>query len=97
MAGLRWASPLKGRLPDIYIDFPHGRKDDVVDLIFRRCGKEHAAILDGFNTFQGKFSLCGHCEGSRRRKTSNTTLHRNRAIRQRQASLRSSSTEPGVS
>jgi error-prone DNA polymerase len=42
------------KLPDIDIDFPHDRKDDVVDLIFRRYGDEHAAVVGGFNTFQGR-------------------------------------------
>ncbi|WP_395741707.1 DNA polymerase III subunit alpha [Prosthecobacter sp.] len=45
------------KLPDIDIDFPHDRKDDVVDLIFRRYGNQHAAIVGGFNTFQGRSAL----------------------------------------
>lgn len=45
------------KLPDIDIDFPHDRKDDVVDLIFRRYGNQHAAIVGGFNTFQGKSAV----------------------------------------
>jgi DNA-directed DNA polymerase III PolC len=45
------------KLPDIDIDFPHDRKDDVVDLIFRRYGSKHAAIVGGFNTFQGRSAL----------------------------------------
>ncbi|MEY2409260.1 MAG: polymerase subunit alpha [Verrucomicrobiota bacterium] len=40
------------KLPDIDIDFPHDRKDDVIDLIFRRHGAEHAAVVGGFSTFQ---------------------------------------------
>ncbi|CAN5729719.1 hypothetical protein BH11VER1_BH11VER1_27490 [soil metagenome] len=45
------------KLPDIDIDFPHDRKDDVVDLIFRRYGNGHAAIVGGFNTFQGRSAV----------------------------------------
>lgn len=41
------------KLPDIDLDFAHDRKDDVIDLIFRKYG-EHAAIVGGFNTFQGR-------------------------------------------
>lgn len=41
------------KLPDIDIDFPHDRKDDVVDLIFKRYGR-HAAVVGGFSTFQGR-------------------------------------------
>lgn len=48
---------LMQKLPDIDIDFPHDRKDDVVDLIFRRYGNEHAAIVGGFNTFQGRSAI----------------------------------------
>jgi len=42
------------KLPDIDIDFPHDRKDDVVDLIFARYGPEHCAVVGGFSTFQAK-------------------------------------------
>jgi DNA-directed DNA polymerase III PolC len=41
------------KLPDIDIDFAHDRKDDVVDLIFKRYGK-HAAIVGGFSTYRGR-------------------------------------------
>jgi len=41
------------KLPDIDLDFPHDRKDDVIDLIFKKYG-DHAAIVGGFNTFQGR-------------------------------------------
>ncbi len=41
------------KLPDIDLDFAHDRKDDVVDLIFRKYGKQ-AAVVGGFNTFRGR-------------------------------------------
>lgn len=41
------------KLPDIDIDFAHDRKDDVIDLIFRKFGK-HAAIVGGFSTYRGR-------------------------------------------
>jgi len=41
------------KLPDIDLDFPHDRKDDVIDLIFKKFG-DRAAIVGGFNTFQGR-------------------------------------------
>jgi DNA-directed DNA polymerase III PolC len=47
----------QSKLPDIDIDFPHDRKDDVVDLIFRTYGNEHAAIVGGFNTFKGRSAV----------------------------------------
>jgi DNA-directed DNA polymerase III PolC len=42
------------KLPDIDIDFPHDRRDNVVDLIFERYGPHHAAVVGGFNTYQGR-------------------------------------------
>jgi len=42
------------KLPDIDIDFPHDRRDEVVDLIFERYGPNHAAVVGGFNTYQGR-------------------------------------------
>lgn len=42
------------KLPDIDIDFPHDRKDDVVDIIFTKYGREHCAVVGGFSTFQAR-------------------------------------------
>lgn len=42
------------KLPDIDIDFAHDMKDEVVKLIFEKYGKEHCAVVGGFNTFQAK-------------------------------------------
>ena len=42
------------KLPDIDIDFPHDRKDDVVDLIFSKYGAGHCAVVGGFSTFQAR-------------------------------------------
>jgi DNA polymerase-3 subunit alpha len=42
------------KLPDIDIDFPHDRKDEVVQLIFSRYGREHCAVVGGFSTFQAR-------------------------------------------
>lgn len=42
------------KLPDIDIDFAHDRKDDVVDLLFARYGREHCAVVGGFSTFQAR-------------------------------------------
>jgi len=45
------------KLPDIDLDFPHDRKDDVVDLIFRRFGTTYASVVGGFSTFQARSAL----------------------------------------
>jgi DNA-directed DNA polymerase III PolC len=42
------------KLPDIDVDFPHDRKDDVVDLIFEKYGPARAAVVGGFSTFQAR-------------------------------------------
>jgi len=42
------------KLPDIDIDFPHDRKDDVVDLLFAKYGRDHCAVVGGFSTFQAR-------------------------------------------
>jgi len=42
------------KLPDVDIDFPHDRKDDVVNLLFKKYGPEHCAVVGGFSTFQAK-------------------------------------------
>ncbi len=47
------------KLPDIDMDFPHDRKDDVLDLIFAKYGPDHAAIVGGFSTFQARSALTG--------------------------------------
>ncbi|HEY0457076.1 MAG TPA: DNA polymerase IV [Verrucomicrobiae bacterium] len=39
------------KLPDIDVDFPHDRKDDVIDLIFQKFGREHTAVVGGFSTY----------------------------------------------
>lgn len=45
------------KLPDIDVDFPHDRKDDVVDLIFQKYGPEHTAVVGGFSTFQARSAV----------------------------------------
>ncbi|MDB6129547.1 MAG: polymerase [Verrucomicrobiales bacterium] len=42
------------KLPDIDVDFPHDRKDDVVQLIFDKYGHEQCAMVGGFSTFQAR-------------------------------------------
>jgi len=42
------------KLPDIDVDFPHDRKDDVIDLIFEKYGPENTAVVGGFSTFQSR-------------------------------------------
>jgi error-prone DNA polymerase len=45
------------KLPDIDVDFPHDRKDDVVDLIFEKYQADHTAVVGGFSTFQARSAV----------------------------------------
>ncbi|MFT5495844.1 MAG: DNA-directed DNA polymerase III PolC [Kiritimatiellia bacterium] len=45
---------LMNKLPDIDVDFPHDRKDDVIDLIFAKYGAEYTAVVGGFSTFKSR-------------------------------------------
>ena len=45
------------KLPDIDVDFPHDRKDDVVNLLFDKYGPEHCAVVGGFSTFQARSAV----------------------------------------
>jgi len=42
------------KLPDIDVDFPHDRKDDVVNILFAKYGRDHCAVVGGFSTFQAR-------------------------------------------
>lgn len=42
------------KLPDIDIDFPHDRKDEVVGRLLARYGPDHCAVVGGFSTFQAR-------------------------------------------
>lgn len=45
------------KLPDIDVDFPHDRKDEVVDMLFRKHPSGHVAAVGGFNTFHARSAL----------------------------------------
>ena len=51
------------KLPDIDVDFPHDRRDGVVDLIFAKYGPHHAAVVGGFNTYQGRSAFADIAKG----------------------------------
>lgn len=43
------------KLPDIDVDFPHDRKDEVVEMLFRK--HPHVAAVGGFHTFHARSAL----------------------------------------
>jgi DNA polymerase III alpha subunit len=63
------------KLPDIDVDFPHDRKDDVIDLIFEKFDLDKVAVVGGFSTFQSRSAFAevakvlGVSEGQVRRLT----------------------------
>jgi DNA-directed DNA polymerase III PolC len=45
------------KLPDIDLDFPHDRKDAVVEKVFRLHKPGHVAVVGGFNTFHARSAV----------------------------------------
>ena len=50
----RFINPYRTTPPDFDIDFSWDERDDVIDYIFKRYGREHTALLATYNTFKGK-------------------------------------------
>ena len=42
------------KLPDIDVDFPHDRKDEVMQGVLDRFGPDQSAVVGGFSTFQAR-------------------------------------------
>ncbi|HYE32345.1 MAG TPA: DNA polymerase IV [Methylomirabilota bacterium] len=73
---------LLDKLPDIDLDFPHDRKDDVINLIFEKHGNERVAVVGGFSTYQARSAIAdvakalGVSEQEARRFTKRIQFHR---------------------
>jgi len=50
----RFINPYRTSPPDFDMDFSWDERDDVIDYIFKRYGKEHTALLATYSTFKGK-------------------------------------------
>ncbi|MFM2135379.1 MAG: hypothetical protein RL021_779, partial [Bacteroidota bacterium] len=48
----RFINPFRTSPPDFDIDFSWKDRDDIIDYIFRRHGREHVALLATYSTFQ---------------------------------------------
>ncbi len=48
----RFLNPYRTSPPDFDIDFSWLDRDDVIDYVFKRYGKDHVALLGMFSTFQ---------------------------------------------
>ncbi|MDA3905421.1 MAG: DNA polymerase III subunit alpha [Bacteroidales bacterium] len=50
----RFLNPKRTSPPDFDIDYSWKERDDVIDYIFKRYGREHTALLGTISTFKGK-------------------------------------------
>ncbi len=50
----RFLNPKRTSPPDFDIDYSWKERDEVIDYIFKRYGKEHTALLGTISTFKGK-------------------------------------------
>ncbi|MEM6768995.1 MAG: DNA polymerase III subunit alpha [Bacteroidota bacterium] len=53
----RFINPYRASPPDFDIDFSWDERDDVMDYIFKRYGKDHTALLATYSTFKGRAAL----------------------------------------
>lgn len=53
----RFINPYRANPPDFDIDFSWDERDDVMDYIFKRYGKDHTALLATYSTFKGRAAL----------------------------------------
>ena len=53
----RFVSMERGDPPDIDVDFEHERREEVIQYIYRRYGRDRAAMVANVITFRGKGSL----------------------------------------
>ena len=50
----RFLNEFRSSPPDFDIDFSHKDRDEVIDYIFKRYGKDHVALLGMYSTFQSR-------------------------------------------
>lgn len=48
----RFINPQRSSPPDFDIDFSWDERDDIIDYVFKRYGREHTALLATYSTFQ---------------------------------------------
>lgn len=53
----RFLNPKRSSPPDFDIDYSWKERDEVLDYIFKRYGREHTALLGATSTFKGKSAL----------------------------------------
>ncbi|MDD3122856.1 MAG: DNA polymerase III subunit alpha [Candidatus Izemoplasmatales bacterium] len=53
----RFLNPERITMPDIDMDFPDDRRDDVIQYVVSKYGRDHVSSIITFGTFQGKSAL----------------------------------------
>ena len=53
----RFLNPYRASPPDFDIDFSWADRDEIIDYVFKRYGKDHVALLGMFSTFQFRASV----------------------------------------
>ncbi|MGI6787566.1 MAG: DNA polymerase III subunit alpha [Acholeplasmataceae bacterium] len=53
----RFLNPARLSMPDIDLDFPDDRRDEVIDYVARKYGSDHIASIITFDTFQANSSI----------------------------------------
>lgn len=57
----------RGDPPDIDVDFEHERREEVIQYIYRRYGRDRAAMVANVVTFQRQGGVTRGGQGARRR------------------------------
>jgi DNA-directed DNA polymerase III PolC len=50
----RFINPFRTSPPDFDIDFSWDERDEIIDYVFKRYGKNHVALMATYNTFKGR-------------------------------------------
>ena len=53
----RFLNPYRSSPPDFDIDFSHRDRDEMIDYIFKRYGRDHVCLLGSYTTFQNRAIL----------------------------------------
>ena len=53
----RFLNPYRSAPPDFDIDFSHRDRDEMIDYIFKRYGRDHVCLLGSYTTFQNRAVL----------------------------------------
>ena len=62
----RFLNPERVSMPDIDVDFCYERRQEVIDYVVRKYGKDRVVQIVTFGTHggQGRYPGCGACYGS---------------------------------